>query len=433
METPVKKSKTKIPKAAKDAKAKPLSVIIDQRKDHTHNYRLGIYRALKNGDIKITPCDLDKLIEGKPKVLPHTSSSDSAVLIGNIKYDIVTHPPYDLNNVSNEIVLKLSFHSFPLKDNSLEVEICVYKYFANNMLEHHVTPNIMTYIGSYQCTNFIQDLFKSYNGNALARGFLGEIHKQMYAIAQTTMYDRTYNFNKVNVLMIERGHGDTLYKWAKRRTVEDWRSVMFQILYTLWVFSLYGLQHNDNHVNNIWIEDNINQRDIYYFTDDNTYYQVPVKYMVKLFDFDLASAPHTCDVNKKIAQDSDFCKMYGICDKLNPKFDAYIILAGIELSVLPEIGTKERIFLRRFINSVVSNDLLKKEWGYHGRLCNLAGPKQCDGPYTPSDEEMFPVDKMLKHSIFDSYRHNVSELRTPDYENCYFSPDAKDIKARLAK
>ncbi len=422
----------------------------DSIKTHSHDYRLGLRRAILAGDITIKPCDMDKLFDTPPLVLPHTTSSHTVNVIGRIAYEFPS-TPRKLGNFSKDIVLKLSFHGLPgANDNSLEVEICIYKSIINKLLEDQVTPNVITYVDSYVCPNFLQDMYNSILSRPAIQDFWQDIYQQLEKIKSKWNTENIYDFNNVNVLMIERGFGKSMEAWiVEERTMDDIRSVFFQILYTLWVFTTIGLQHNDGHAGNIWIEDSLDEKDIYYFVDSTTYYKVPVKYMVKLFDFDLSYLP-ICGDNKKL--DKNFCQPYGVCNVPNPKFDTFLILSDILERFAPKIPPNIRRPIVKFIESVVSPILLRAEWGFPSRLCNLEQPldcyceskKECDcppecnGPYTPPDTLMQPTEQMLKHPMFDPYRYNIKDLTLIDgayIKNFYFAPNssAQEVKKNIMK
>lgn len=99
-----------------------------------------------------------------------------------------------------------------------------------------------------------------------------------------------FYFNKCEKTYIKRGHGLSMREWMEKTNpseIEFW-SVLFQIFYTLECFNQIHLRHNDLHFDNIYIETQIQQQNFVYFTSPDTYFLIPIRNVVKLFDFDRA-------------------------------------------------------------------------------------------------------------------------------------------------
>jgi len=334
-------------------------------------------------------CDIGSWLKDA-NVLKKTSASDSAVILGRFL------TPSNIL-ISNGIVVKLSFAAKKTsKDNSLETEICIYSKVMNQLVKNHITPNVITYIGSFQCPNFYQQL----DNNKYP--FLKDVLKQMENIENDNMgKGDTYDFNTAQVLIIERGTGGPLIDNFNNYIIEEWRSILFQTLYTFYIFSIIGLKHNDNHLGNIWI-DKVEKRTATYIVDSN-HFRIPVTNLVKIFDFDL-SYFKGCPKNLKIYY--NFCKKYGMCNDNNTKFDVFIFLCGIYSHFLMQNNTPAKIFVINFIESVIDKKLLNTKWDFHCRMCSFDKKHECRGPYTPSDKEMIPVFKMLGNDIFLPYLNN---------------------------
>ncbi len=391
-----------------------------RKKSQQPSHRLAIYNALKSGDISIKPCDVEQLMDIS-RVVKKESSSASTVIFGDVKYQLLNPGAY--NNVlraPKDALVKLSFVEADADaDNSLEMEIYIYKNVINNLILDHFTPNVMSYIGAFQCPSFWNDVYnKRYRNN-----FLADINQQLSDI--NAKFNQQYDFTRANVLLIEKGSGMNFDTWINtEKSLEDWKSVLFQIFYTLSVFNNIGLQHNDIHLGNIWIETDLSPKNTIYFVTENTYFVVPTNNLVKIFDFDLASYKNITNTRIK----NYLCKDYGVCNKKNPKFDSFIVLS-ILYSALPEFlqqgRTEEHDFLRDFIRKFVSENFLEEKWGFQHRMCELVAPGQCDGPIKKvTNSNMKQPQNIILSNEFKSFRKVL-----PEYDPRYLPPGYKDIYA----
>jgi len=431
-------------------------------KKYSDDWRLGLFNSIKSGKIDINRCDIGSLIEDA-RVLNKTSSSETIIILGKFleKFPkkqknsffstllgIFSDKDAPLNpSFSDNIVVKLSFATTETsRDNSLDVEICIYKNIINKLIQKRFTPHVITYVGSFRCPNFFQQLialqyptFPEKVSELNRNYFLKMVFEQMVSIegkyvTDTSDYDQveeddpTYDFNIAQFLIIEKGNGGSLNKNFDNYSIEDWRSILFQTLYTFHVFSLVGLKHNDNHLENILI-DKVDQINISYLIDESNYFLVPVSNFVKIFDFDLSYFKE-CPKNLKL-DNGRFCKNYGMCNDNNAKFDVFIFLCGIYSKMKLQRSTPQTLFVIDFIESVVDKKLLKTEWGFHCRLCSFDEDHDCDGPYTPSDKEMAPVLKMLKNNIFKPYLNVKNPKINCDF--VYAPPNVNRSKINFQK
>lgn len=418
------------------------------------DYRLKMFEALRRGDITITPCDLKNLlqIETVPK---KSSASSSVIVIGNVKYainglaDSVRSPRMKKStrkSFDDEVLMKLSFNSKDYDiDNSLLVEMKIYE-IATSLVKRYATPHLMTYIGAFQCPNFIEEFsrqfplqddwvekytagetyyentkdgrktnikpikdevdprnwkivraglntyYKNLTTNKVQTekpiGFYEEIVNQIISIEEKDNRNfKIYDFNRANVLLLEKGRGMSLSRALSNIdfTEDELIIIIFQVLYTLCVLYKNDVQHNDLHLGNIFIQtiDPAIFTYQYVFPDGTeTEYSMRSKYLPKLFDFDQSFTSQY--LNTKL-DNVLFCEEAGICNKKNPKFDTYLFLIqlGIALSDFDDIGD----FIERHIGRELLELGANGEWPFAGRLCKLVRqsgrPNKCDGPWTP--------------------------------------------------
>lgn len=372
--------------------------------------RLGLYQLLQQKMIPKSTCVLSDLISDI-HVLKKTSVSDSVIVFG--KYKLANK-----YNVKRDVSIKISYALTPqTRDNSLEIEVCIYKKLINGLIDYKVTPNVMAYIDSYKCLANKG----SVNNNPEIIKQLKVIHEK--AIDPKGRYNLVgnYDFNNLLFLILERGSGYPLDDIAGSLSVDEWKSILFQLFYTLAILAFKGLRHNDIHFGNIFIERNVSEKYINYWIDENTYYQVPTHgNLVKIFDLDF-SYYHPCGNNTKITMKNK-CKRLGVCNTLHPKFDTFLVLWLINsMFDVPEgipspkrrryeqrrarLDPKVVTFLEKVINQSVSKDLVRKRFPHTARICDLDDKGNCKGEYIPSDVEMKAPNRIIVDTnLFDEYK-----------------------------
>lgn len=343
-------------------------------------------------DVKYPHCDLDKLKQ--LVTIPKNSVSVTGIFFAN----------HDGPGAHRDVTIKASFAPTSDQslafDNSLVIERVNYQLVGNELIRRRWSPHIASYVASFQCPTY--DLMK-----LPSAGPFGVIKEVMYTrptetkkktvkskcfpkeppynektIVQSVKKDAEkenkenksfyelkegqYDLDNVNFVLTERMKGKQLEKWMKQpHSLAEWKSVLWQILYTLEVFNRIGFRHNDLHLGNAFIEDLSGTGapdNTMYVTDlDETngwsYTVVPTKKNnVRIFDFDrstllceagsynkaykafieqyrsalptgcvntrMASAPFL----KSVKEPFIHCKDEGACQLKNEKFDAFTVL-----------------------------------------------------------------------------------------------------------
>jgi hypothetical protein len=196
-----------------------------------------------------------------------------------------------LLKVKHKIIIKINELPVNECDNSLKIELLLYRNVLNNLLYKNYTPHIIGYIN-----------------------------------------DRTVeiNNNLYDYLFLEMSDGHTLKHITNDTTttlistfdLNDFLGITFQLLYTLSVFNNILLSHNDLHPGNIIIE---NKFINYSYKINDKIYKLKCKYLIKLFDFDNSSI-YNENINRNIKLDyKKHCEKYNICNSYNNN-DLYQIL-----------------------------------------------------------------------------------------------------------
>lgn len=332
----------------------------------TPPWRLKLANEIARGeiDVRYPRCDLSKLHDLKG--IPKNSASLTSIILA--EHD-GAYPELPRN-----VLFKASFGLTTKKlpkagygsrtgyqyDDSLSIELLNYEFVANVMIRKRWTPNLASYVASFQCSP--KDLASLPNEEKAQI-----LYNSMYAMdgkclsvkcavdqeSDNLIFDR----NIVNVLITERMTGEKLEDWMQRpHPLAMWKSVLFQILYTLECFNRIGFRHNDLHLGNIFIE-NIPGAPMYTFyminDDDADYLKVPTKNcQVRIYDFDRSTLLCNVDsINPAYAADITIpyerklelmsagsvtgcentrmrlhCEREGACQAPNAKFDAFTVL-----------------------------------------------------------------------------------------------------------
>ena len=113
-------------------------------------------------------------------------------------------------------------------------------------------------------------------------------------------------------------------------------AIIFQVLYSLVCFAHVGLQHNDMHLGNIWIEDLGRPVVLYYARRGDKYVELKTRWFVKIYDWDRGSSVHPA-VPSNLELSYAYCRRIGTCEAWNPKYDLFKFLS-ILMSYAPAIG-----------------------------------------------------------------------------------------------
>src|SRR5208282_3544966 len=246
--------------------------------------------AIKERRATITNCDLKQTIEGA-KVLQKSdlsSISETVLILGDLMYSI------DTTKHLIPAAFKISFYTDPKIDNSLQVENAVYMGVVDDIIRSRFSANLVTGITNFSCDNFIEVITSS--------------KKLVYAEILKTMDDintNVFDLSRATVLVLERVNGPGLEQFIKNLITTMRNSgelvsgirvlikIIFMVLYTIRIFEVMGIRHNDLHLNNIKIRylQKTEQGSEYfiYFLTNTVYFVLPVTYLPMIYDFDLSA------------------------------------------------------------------------------------------------------------------------------------------------
>jgi hypothetical protein len=345
----------------------------------------------------------------------------------------------DINKASKEVVIKLSFMpTLKTKDQMLLFESKLYTKVISNLLDWGYTPHVMLPITSYTCDDIQEQIQKLPDQDR-------EIVEKQQEMIETDMNDKgrpdSLDFTRAHVLVLEKGMGSDLQDWIANNVLDmNFMSILFQVFWTIETFNEIGIRHNDLHFGNIWVEELETPQYYFYFVDQETYFAVPIKYFVKVYDFD-----HTGVWSSKLVEwtegkkgklvssklrnkdlDRVFCKDFGQCNTKNTKFDMFMVLYEIYRRVR---GIRTWLYwVTKFFYG--KTDLLEVQFGGNkGTLCELDTRKKkpaCNGNYVPDDKIMWSSRKILLEGFkfFKKSLPQFDQQHLPDveYNRFYFMP-----------
>lgn len=398
--------------------------------EHSVARRLVLADLVAGGWARLAGCDLPQLMESAGlRVLAgetRTEGSETVVLLGDLRVQFTPAlaPPgaaaSDEANAYHRALLayaergavaKLGFTSLsPLRDNSLAVERLVYHRLVLRLAQYGATPHVMLPVGTYRCADLGRTLAAWPRADPVRRGLEAAIADLPVDEEDVPYYD----VDELNVLLLERGRGSSLEEWAGAdvpRSPDEWRSVLWQLLYTLVCFRDVGLRHNDLHPGNVWIDTDLTPQTFIYFVDPRTYYAVPLVRgtMARVYDFDQATAPESelqgaPGAPRNTTVSAEFLRESG---GPSNDFDVFTLLSA--LWVEPEwLPDEMRAAVLRWFRG--SSELLDTE---------IAPPG--------GDYGMIPVEQMLRDPLFDRWRYALPQfdpgfLPATGFPNVYMPP-----------
>jgi hypothetical protein len=427
--------------------------------------RFYLFQLIKSGLYRWEKTNIANALYGKVQVHSKDSASNTLIVLGKLRLRNEEGIARDLQNVEDSVVMKISFEAVDVDfDNSLLFEARVYTEVINPLVVFKYTPHVMmayenfTLEGSSQYIDSISD---KQGLNSALKVFKEECAKKTVIRDRKDTGRPRYDVDRMRVVLLERARGPTFRDWIQEKEIHpdgEWMSVIFQLYWTLHCFQTIGLQHNDLHLNNMFLTGLSKATTMIYFETRTTYYIIPVKRILKVFDFDRSTYPFVDQDGTRMVNtslDNIHCNLWGQCNKPNPYFDLYTVTQLLYARPETPIAIKKHL-LKIMING--DSSFLKQSWGTtinkntqevisYPYMCNVVQiPEQqrtrCTGPYE-GPIAMVPLNEVLP-SLFGKYRQTLPyfdpEFMTGEhgeYEHVYFSPtlnqeDKEYIRMSLA-
>ena len=220
----------------------------------------------------------------KFSIIPKRSSSDSIVLRAEFKP--AGESINSIREYSNLESLPLYFKIFPTKINVSPIsnDGLEFEQFAYNQLfklvQFNITPNILCKVANSIIPHFTRDFLDS----AALSSIKADMADQVKTINRSNGYSADASWAETGVIITQSGD-KTVHDELKKLTNEERRQVMFQLMYTLYVFEKIEFSHGDFHINNIFIIHLLEEIELCYVIEGQIF-RFRTKKLVKIYDFD---------------------------------------------------------------------------------------------------------------------------------------------------
>lgn len=375
--------------------------------------RISTYELLRDGKLTLDQCDYVDNFSAL-KLLPKTSASTSWISLGELRLPRTV----SRGRVQTGISIKLAFSPLnSAEDNSLEVERRIYRLVTNSLVLNRHTPHVTIFYAELRCNNFLDDLQRlvQQRGNVNATEMVNNMNKSLDELRSE------YNLQHMRALITEKSQGNTLGKVIRAQNAKGardmyhefdqlYRPVLFQVLYTLAVFNEIGLQHNDLHDDNVFVDVADEPIDDQYIVAENRCLAPNSRFMARIYDFDrgvkVPTEYHSCQINNTLL--NRFCERFGQCPALNTRADLFRLMYFIY--AVNNRSPFANTYLNKFIEYVVPHDLLQKrankragDLAWSGALC-FCKQDGCASCAVRTDTRIRLPQQVLASSVFDQYQ-----------------------------
>lgn len=362
-------------------------------------------------DIKGSVCDLTALFKNI-KILDRSTMSSTIQVLASLKNKAKTYQAikeYSSEVGEDNVFIKIGFDE--KGDNSADIERMMYKYLKKLLFECR-TPNIMRYIAGFKCNTFLDYLKRRAASRSIPKRAIAYYNGMIERIDELAELEEEFELdgNRATITIIELGKGEQFGDILETGNIteEQFRSVMFQVFYTLREFHLNNVRHNDIHLNNIWVNIHLVPQRLVYFISDDMYATIETNYVVKLYDFDRAAFT-TGPISNEILRDN-FCPNAGMCENKNERFDLLIVL-----SRLWEDWGATYPFISDFVLEVVRNSIYFDSDNFivPGRFCSKraddTGQVRCSADARIEENGIYNIEQICNDTeFFDPYLHFLS-------------------------
>ena len=287
--------------------------------------RLRPYIWIESNEFEIHSCDFGATLDKLKFVKNKDGVSDSWILFGTL-----LNQPVAIKVAARPLQMTISSHF-------LSIERYIYKNIINPIVLCGFSPHVLIYYASLSCNEF-------YN--------LPELDKEVKKFKKALRaQQQKFNINEIEASVVERATNGTTLSDFLDKAVDDPKyskeliALLFQIFYTLKVFSQLGLSHNDLHSGNIFVVPATTTTK-YYQISTNDYRKVESVFDVRIFDFDRGAKVSTEHDGKEIENhglsDGFYCQKFGQCNGVNERSEIFPVLVSFNIQtrkVCPEINT----------------------------------------------------------------------------------------------
>jgi hypothetical protein len=193
------------------------------------------------------------------------------------------------------VFIKLSFGT---NRDALYYERLLYCHVTQKLLRYQITPCVVPFLGYVRVENRLnkceeQQQSSSSSSLSPAQRPPAQVCNAIKAMSAKEM---SRGRSSLSAEKLSHGHalitemsegGVSLKEWMRRtHSVDDWREVWFQVVYTLQCFAEIRFTHWDLHYGNVFVEDTGSRVSSLYMVANNRFYTLTSRWLVKIYDFD---------------------------------------------------------------------------------------------------------------------------------------------------
>jgi hypothetical protein len=347
------------------------------------------------------------------KVYPKTSSSPTIIISADLKTASSKRSNYTRAlTILNKP--KLFFKIYINIFDFLNIEKKIYEELFK-LVQYNITPNILCKIGIsndlsnfYRCFERISPEFKA--------GLDSTIRDVNRDIDEKSEGRYTPDWSITNLTITQKGDM-SLFDILETLTPEQVKEVLFQLLYTLYVFEKIEFSHGDLHLGNIMINRLTEPVDLYYKISGQMF-KVSTLLIVKIYDFDHSTIFKSTNIrvnsrNITIHEQKNGQKMLGITNRFNKNLDKLKLL--LPLFDTPLIKDMLSEFIRQVFPGLSSEETvlqtyerLLAEENHLIEANKLYGTELAEGVTTESIQKSYGIRHYILNYSWKKYFEVIS-------------------------
>ena len=353
------------------------------------------------------------------------SASKSVVFIAQLAPN-----PDSVNVVKARNTLKSSTHilyfkmyptgqltdRFTFNTPGLEAERSMYSELFK-LVKYGITPNILCKVATGMFPDAYDELLSSDRIHEEVRRLF---RAQMAEVNRKSKLFSKENWKDIGLTITQPG-GKTFYEIFKSLHRSERKQVMFQLLYTLYVFEKLNISHGDLHIKNIFVID-VQPTELCYVVDGVQYRFTTTK-LLKIYDFDQSNIAKDTDITINGRNKVRINKVFNINRRRGGSFDRLL-------------GKGEQFIKKSDLMIVLANGLRVVADNYN--ILDFGGPTDPELTYFFRNvmPGFYVQNPMSRNLICDTYTE-LLKTATPqlikEFREVFLIPEGEDINIKSMK
>jgi hypothetical protein len=353
------------------------------------------------------------------------SASKSVVFIAQLAPN-----PDSVNVVKARNTLKSSTHvlyfkmyptgkltdNFTFKTPGLDAERSMYSELFK-LVKYGITPNILCKVATGMFPDAYDELLSSDRIHEEVRRLF---RAQMAEVNRKSKLFSKENWKDIGLTITQPG-GKTFYEVFKSLHRTERKQIMFQLLYTLYVFEKLKISHGDLHIKNIFVID-VQPTELCYVVDGVQYRFTTTK-LLKIYDFDQSNIVEDTDITINGRNTVRINRVFNINRRRGGSFDRVY-------------GKGEQFVKKSDLMIVLANGLRVVADNYN--ILDFGGPTDPEITYFFRNvmPGLYVQNPMSKKLICDTYTE-LLQTATPElikeFREVFLIPEGEDINIKTMK